>query len=245
MNGVSQTFFEHLEELRRRLILCLAAVGLATAVCYAFVDRLLEFLISPIRPQIGTLYFFSPAEAFTAKLQVCFVSGLLLASPLIATEAWLFITPALPERTRRRSVPFIFAISALFVGGVVFAFTAVLPAGLHFLIGQRSELVQPMLSVSSYVGFLASLLMAFGIAFNMPVFILLLSAFGILKARTLFAYQRHAVVLIFILAAILTPGPDIASQVLLALPLLGLFEASVLGAWVIGRAQKSRTPRRT
>jgi sec-independent protein translocase protein TatC len=238
MNGVPQTFFEHLEELRRRLILCLGAVAVSALTAFFFSDRILAFLIDPIRAEIGSVYFFSPAEAFVTKVQIACIVGALLASPLILTELWLFVTPALGERERRKAAPLIFVVSALFIAGVVFAYCSVMPVGLKFLIGQQTELLKPMISVEHYIAFIGAMLLAFGIAFNMPVFILALSWFGVLKASVLFRYHRHAVVLIFILAAVLTPGPDIASQLLLAVPLLSLFELSLLGAYLIEKARR-------
>lgn len=202
----------------------------ATIAAFFFADRILERLIAPIRGDIGTFYFFSPAEAFLVKIRVAFLTGLVLSSPVVLGQIWFFVAPGLRDRERKIIVPLSVATSALFVTGVVFAYTAVVPLALRFLVGgMQSEFLRPMISIDHYIGFVSGLLLAFGVAFNLPVGILVLGVAGFLSSGTLWRYQRHAVIIIFILAAVLTPGPDIASQLLLGIPLFVLFELSVAG----------------
>jgi sec-independent protein translocase protein TatC len=234
------TFFEHLDELRKRLLFSVAAVAAASLGAFFFADRILEFLINPGNFRMGALYFFYPAEAFLAKINVALLTGFVLASPIVAGQAWLFISPGLHENERKAITPLILMTSFLFLAGVMFSFFLVLPFALDFFMGMRTEFLQPMVSVGKYVSFVSSMLLIFGLAFNLPVFVMGLASTGLLNTRVLNHYQRHAVVLIFILAAILTPGPDIASQLLLALPLLALFELSVIGAFLIERARRRR-----
>ncbi len=224
------TFLEHLDELRKRLFISVLAVATGMAGSFFFVDRLIELLFRPIRAEMNELYFFSPSGAFTVKLQVVFIAGFLLASPIVMSQLWLFLSPALARRERNFIVPIAAATSLFFVAGSAFAFYAVVPMTLQFLLGLQTEFLRPMISVESYVSFLLQMTLAFGLAFNLPVFILALVSAGIFSAAQLAKVRRQAVVLILIIAAVLTPGPDIASQFALALPLLFLFEISVVGA---------------
>ena len=234
------TFFEHLDELRKRLLIALTAVGVCSVVSYAFSDRLLNFLLKPIQQEIGQLYFFTPQEAFVVKIKIALLSGFLVALPVVLWQLWLFISPALHVNEKKAAWPLVIVTTSLFVSGVLFAFFLVLPVAFKFLLSMETEFLKPMISVSEYIDFLNSMLLAFGISFNMPVFVMAFVLSGMVDAETLNRYQKHAIVLIFIAAAILTPGPDIASQFLLAIPLLILFEISVLGAFLIKKRKPNR-----
>ncbi len=236
----SLTFFGHLEELRKRILIALSAVAVGTFLSYFYCDKLLKILMMPMNKTIDKVYFFSPAEAFLVKMKVAFLSGVFLASPVVISQIWFFISPALYKNEKKIVVPLILITSFLFLLGAVFCFYFVLPFALKFLVGQETEFLQPVISVGHYISFLSGMLLSFGLAFNVPVFILALVFLGVLSSKFLNRYQRHAVVLIFIAAAVLTPGPDIASQLFLAFPLLLLFELSVAGAKVIEIFKKNR-----
>jgi len=233
------SFFEHLEELRKRLLISLAAVGVASVGGYLASGPAVEFLTAPLRSEAGAVYFFSPQGAFTVKLKASLLLGALAASPVVLHQFWSFVSPALYPRERRAVVPLAAVTSALFVTGAVFAYLVVLPAAMKFLLGMQTGSLKPMISVEEYLSFVTMLVLSFGVAFNLPVFVLALVGAGITDAAGLNRFQRHAIVAIFIAAAVLTPGPDIASQLLLALPLLVLFEISVLIAVFIGRRAHS------
>ena len=234
--GPPLTFFEHLEEFRHRLLISVAAVAAGTFVGYFFSDRALRFFLRPIREEIGQAYFFSPAEAFVVKLKTAMLLGVLLSAPVLFSQFWFFISPALFHKEKKFFLALVGITSILFLSGALLCFYEVLPVALRFLVGMRSDYLAPMISITEYVSFLTGMSLAFGVAFNLPVVILGLVKAGVLNSKMLNHYQRHAVVLIFILAAILTPGPDIASQFMLAVPLLVLFEASVfLAALIEGR----------
>lgn len=230
--GPVSSFFEHLEELRRRLFIALGAVLAGAGFGYFFSDRALTYLLRPIRTEIGQAYFFSPAEALVVKLKVALLLGVLAAAPVLFWQFWQFISPALFRNEKQFFLGLVVVTSALFLAGAFFCFYGVLPVALRFLVGMQSDVLQPMISITEYLSFLAGMSVAFGIAFNLPVVILGLVKAGVLNSRMLGHYQRHAIVLIFIAAAVLTPGPDIASQLLLAAPLLVLFEGSVLLAGI-------------
>ena len=228
------TFFEHLEELRKRIWVGLVALLVGSIGCYCFADRALHFVVRPLE-NVAQVYFFSPQEAFVVKIKLAILSGLILTSPVIAGQFWLFISPALRAHEKKAVLPLVLVTSFLFLTGVVFCFFLVMPVALKFLVGQQTSFLKPMISITEYISFLSMMLLGFGFAFNVPVLILALVSVGILSAATLNKYHRHAIVAIFIAAAILTPGPDIASQLMLAIPLLVLFEISLLIAFILDR----------
>ena len=224
------TFLEHLDEMRRRLWSAALSFLAGAGVSLFYADRLLEWAVAPAKDQITALYFFTPADAFVVKIKLALLSGLFVSSPVILWQLWQFLSPAMRPNEKKAIVPFVAFMSSLFFAGAAFAFHFVLPAALRILVGMQTELLKPMLSASEYLSFVSLLLISFGAAFNLPVFILILVWTGIVNAQMLNQFQRQAVVLIFIAAAILTPGPDIASQLMLAVPLLVLYESSVLAA---------------
>ena len=234
------TFFEHLDELRRRLLISSAAVltGMVAGWCYS--DRALKILSAPVRNEISEVYFFSPAEAFIIKIKIAFLIGLFLASPIVLSQVWLFISPALHGKEKKAVFPLIFVTSVLFFAGAAFCFFLVMPLALHFFMSMQTEFLRPMISMAEYITFVSTMLLAFGVAFNMPVFIMAFVFSGVVDAKGLNKFQKHVIVLIFIVAAILTPGPDIASQLLLAFPLVALFEISVLGAKLVEFLKKRK-----
>lgn len=233
------TFFGHLDELRRRIFVALIAVMLASVAGYLISDQAIRFLTAPLRAVTGEVYFFSPAGAFILKIKIAVFIGLIVASPVVLGQLWLFIAPGLRMKEKKFLVPVIAVTSLLFMIGAVFSFFAVIPFAMKFLVGIQAGGLKPMISAEEYLSFLTMMAFGFGVAFDLPVFILALVFAGLIDAAWLNRYQRHAIVLIFIAAAALTPGPDIASQLLLAFPLLFLFELSVLGAWIIGRRRKN------
>jgi sec-independent protein translocase protein TatC len=234
------TFLEHLDEMRRRLWVAVAAFLAASAVSLFYADRLLEIALGPVRGQIGSLYFFSPSDAFSVKIKLALLSGVFVASPVILWQFWLFMSPAMRAHERKAVLPFSLLTSSLFIGGAAFGFKFVLPAALNFLVGMQTETLQPMISASEYLSFVSFLLVAFGFAFNLPVFVLLLVWSGAVNVEMLNQFQRQMVVMIFIASAILTPGPDIASQLMLAVPLLLLYEGSVLAAFVMDSMRRKK-----
>ena len=234
------SFFEHLDELRKRLVISLAAFFIALIVPFIYSDWLLDILVRPLTGEVASVYFFSPADAFIVKIKVSLLAAIVLSAPVVFGQLWLFISPALYGNEKRTILPLVFITTALFLLGALFSFYEVAPAALHFLIGMQTPFMKPMVSVSEYISFLTSMVFAFGVAFNLPVFILALVGSGIVNTRTLHKFHRFFIVLIFIAAAVLTPGPDVASQLLLAVPLLILFELSLVGAVIIEKIRNKK-----
>ncbi len=238
-------FTAHLEELRWRLIKSLAAIGAAFFPCYLFANHLVRFLTLPLRqinPEVPPLIGTGIAEAFFAKLKVSFIAGIFLASPVVLYQVWQFVAPGLYKNERRFLFPFILCGSLFFVLGATFCYAAVLPLAYTFLVEQFRDIsIEPALRISEYITFTARLLLAFGITFEMPVLTFFFARTGLLSHKTLLRFGRYAVVVIFILAAVLTP-PDVVSQLLLAGPLLLLYGVSIGVAYVFGKGQGEDEP---
>ncbi len=234
------TFFEHLEELRKRLVISLALIGLGTAAGFFYSDAALKFLLTPVESKIDQVYFFSPAEAFVVKFKVAFLFGVIVASPGVISQLWLFLSPALHAREKRALIPLVVVTSFLFLSGVFFCFYLVMPTTLQFLVGMQTDFLKPLLSIKNYVDLLFGMLLAFGFCFTLPVFVAVLAFWGVLNSGTLNKYQRPGIVGIFIIAAVVTPTPDFTGQILLAVPLLLLFELSVIGCRAIEWFKKKR-----
>jgi sec-independent protein translocase protein TatC len=229
----------HLEELRARLIKALLAVGVSFLPAYIFATDLFQVLTQPLQQATlapVTLIGTSPAEAFFTKLKVSFIAALFLASPAVFYQVWQFVAPGLYEHERRYVVPFVLFASFFFLLGAGFCYVVVLPVGYAFFLEQYADIaVQPTLRISEYLTFTARMLLAFGITFELPVLAFFFARVGLITYKTLLGAFRYAVVFIFILAAMLTPGPDVASQLLLASPLLLLYSLSIGVAYVFGK----------
>lgn len=215
---------EHLEELRQRLIWSLASVALGTAAVWSRAGEVLSLLARPV----GGLIFTAPTEAFFTRLKVAMFGGLLLALPVVLYQAWAFVARAL-GRGLRRAVSRILPVSyVLFLAGAALSIRVVVPAAMRFLISYGGDGVAPMLAVGAYMDFVVSLSLAFGVVFQVPLALVLLNRAGVIERATLAAGRRYAWLGAFVAAAMLTPGPDVISQVALGVPLLLLFELSLL-----------------
>jgi sec-independent protein translocase protein TatC len=234
----------HLQELRKRLILSFVSVGVGFVLSYAFSEPLFDLLAAPllhVMPPGGALIFTSVAEAFFTYMKVAFIAGLILASPVVLYQVWAFVAPGLYRHEKRYVVPFVLLGSLFFALGILFGYFVAIPFGFKFLIGYASDLIKPMPSMKEYLSFTVKFLLAFGLVFEFPVVLLLLARIGVVDAKTLRRYRKYAILLIFVFAAIMTP-PDIISQVLMALPLMGLYELSILLAKFFGKRSVPVSP---
>jgi sec-independent protein translocase protein TatC len=226
-------FLDHLEELRSRIIFCLVSVVVLSAGSYAFSGILLDFLTRPV----GNLYFFNITEAFMARVKVSIACGLVLSFPVILFQLWRFISPALKKEEKRYTYPAILSSTLLFVGGVWFAYSLILPVGVKFLLAFGTESLRGLLGVSRYLSFLLFFVLSFGLVFQLPVVIFFLARLGIVSPETLRKRRREAIVIIFIAAAVLTPSVDMFTQLMMGLPLLVLYEISIWVAKLATRRQ--------
>ncbi len=227
--------FQHLEELRNRLLICVLAVGFGFVISYVFSGKIFEILMMPWinampEGQSAKLIYTAPHEAFFVYMKVSFIAGTLLAAPIIIWQIWKFIAPGLYENEKKYMVPVIFFTSACFLGGAAFGYFVVFPVGFKFFASFASDYISPMMRTSEYLSFANKLLLCFGLAFELPVFAFFLAKLGILSSDFLKRKRKVAIVLIFIAAAVLTPSPDVLSQLLMAGPLIVLYEASV---WIV------------
>jgi sec-independent protein translocase protein TatC len=223
MGQKGQTIEGHLGELRQRLIVTLFTIVLATVLCLFFGKELLAFLIRPV----GDLVFIAPTEVFITYLKLALFGGIFLSIPVILFESWQYIASGLKPKERKYILVFAPFSLLLFLGGAAFAYLVVLPLGLNFLLGFAPQNIRPMISVAKYVAFATRFLLAFGIVFEVPLMVLFLTKVGLVTPAFLSRNRKYVVLIVFITAAILTP-PDIVTQVLLAVPLLVLFEFSLL-----------------
>lgn len=232
-------FVSHLEELRRRLLIALIVFAVVTVASYFFSRQLLDLLIMPLRHyQEVELFFHKPYEAFLIHLKVAALSGIIISSPVLIAQSWLFISPGLYAHEKKIVIPLILISILMFLAGVAFAYGVVIPWGLHFLLSFQTEGIKPLLGIGPYFSFLIGMILTFGVLFDFPIAIVGLVRLGVLQTVRLKRSRRTVVVLILIASAVLTPSPDPVSQMLLAVPLLFLFEISLL---VAGKIEGKRS----
>jgi sec-independent protein translocase protein TatC len=227
-----QPFLAHLEELRKRLIACAIAVGVGFVISYFFSERLFQLLIIPLRnamPEGDQLIFTNLPEMFLTYLKVAFIAGVLVAAPIIFYELWMFVAPGLYQNEKRYAIPFIVSSTILFIGGSLFGYFVVFPFGFKFFLGFSNEFVKALPSVKQYFSFSIKLLFAFGIIFELPVLVFFLTKMGLLTPEFLKRNRKYAILLTFVIAAILTP-PDVITQFMMAAPLLILYEIGIFVA---------------
>ena len=232
----------HLNELRRRLFRIVIIVILGFVAFYGVAEYLYAYLSAPLQAQLpegSKLIYTSPAGAFFTYMKVALVASLFGTSPISFYQIWAFIAPGLYKEEKRAVLPLAFFSSIFFIAGAAFCFFTVFPIAFKFFMGFATDTIVPMISVEEYLGFALKLLIAFGVVFEMPLFAYFLSRFGILSPDFMRRQRRYAILLIFIVAAILTP-PDVFSQCLMAIPMLLLYEVSI---YVSAMAYKKKEPK--
>jgi sec-independent protein translocase protein TatC len=224
-------FLAHLEELKKRLIRILIVVGIGFAGCYFFRDWSFQVITRPlvqVLPAQSSMIFTGLPEAFFIHMKIAFFAALLLTSPYIFFEIWRFVAPGLYPQERKLVIPFVLCSTLLFLGGILFGYFIALPPAFGFFISFSTDFLKPMVSFREYLSFTLKLLLAFGISFELPVVMFFLARIGVVNAKILAKQRRYAILIIFIAAAFLTPSPDAVSQILMALPLMVLYEASII-----------------
>jgi sec-independent protein translocase protein TatC len=234
------TFLEHLDELRQRIIWSVLSLLLAFVLCFTFSTRIFEFLMGPLRtalPPGGELIATKVPEVFVLHMKMSFFVAIFVACPLWLSQVWLFIAPGLYENEKRFAVPFILFGTTFFVAGAVFAHYLVFPIAVKFFATFGSPDVQIKLTVSEVFSFYAKVILAAGVVFQIPTVVFLLARMGLISAGFLWRNFKYAVLIIFIIAAILTP-PDVVTQTLLAAPMTALYLFSIVVAWLVGRERQ-------
>jgi sec-independent protein translocase protein TatC len=231
----------HLEELKTRLVRVLIVVGIGFGVCYLFKDWTFRVITRPLvdaMPAQSSLIFTGLPEAFFIHMKIAFFASLLLTAPYTLFEIWRFIAPGLYHNEKKVVFPFVFFSTLLFAGGVLFGYFIALPPAFAFFVSFSTDFLKPMISFREYLSLTITFLLAFGLCFEMPVFIFFLAKLGIVNAKMLAKQRRYAILVIFIVAAVLTPSPDVLSQVLMAIPMMFLYEVSI----IVAKYARKKTP---
>jgi len=230
-------FTSHLDELRKRLIIAFIAIGVGAAISFAFKEWLFNILVLPlvkVMEEGDTLIFTGLPEAFFTYLKVALLSGIIVASPVIFYEFWMFVAPGLYTKERRLMIPIVLLSSFFFIGGALFGYFVVFPWGFKFFLGFATETIRPLPAMKEYFAFSSKLLLAFGLVFELPLVLTFLAKLGIVSVAFLKKNRKYALLLFFVGSAILTP-PDVVTQVMMALPLMVLYEISIIGAKIFGK----------
>lgn len=233
---------DHLLELRRRLLMSVAALAVAFAVCLYFARPIFAFLVQPLlRAGQGKLIYTQIFEAFFVEIKVAFFAAMMLSFPIIANQIWQFVAPGLYRNEKRALLPFLFATPMLFLSGAALAYYVAIPVALHFLLGFQGNLggvqQEALPGVGNYLSFVMQFLFGFGLSFLLPILLMLLERAGVVTRKQLVGARRYAIVGAFAIAAVLTP-PDVGSQLLLAVPLVILYELALIGIWITERSRK-------
>ena len=230
---------DHLIELRRRLLWSVAALAVAFAGCLYFARPIFAFLVQPlIAAGQNRLIFTAVFEAFFVEIKVAFFAALMIAFPIIASQLWLFVAPGLYAKEKKAFLPFLVMTPVLFLAGAALAYYVAMPLALHYLLGYQGNIggiqQEALPGVGNYLDFSTRFIFGFGVAFLLPVLLMLLERAGLVTRRQLKRGRRYAIVVAFVIAAVLTP-PDVVSQLLLAVPLVALYEVSLVAIWFTER----------
>ena len=239
----AMSFLEHLEELRKRIIYSLIAVTVGFFACWNYHEFIFRFVQRPVMDALQRngmaekLVYLNPTEPFNLYLKVAFLAGLFVTSPFVLYQVWLFISPGLYRNEKRYVLPFMFSTVFLFLGGGLFAYKMVYPAALNFLIDYGKQF-QPMITIGEYTDLFLTIMLGMGLIFEMPILVFFLSMMGIVSPRWMWRNVRYSILVIFIVAAILTPTTDILNMCLFAAPMVGLYILSIGVAWIVHPAQR-------
>jgi len=239
----AMSFLEHLEELRKRIIYSLIAVTVGFFACWNYHEFIFRYVQRPVMEALQRngmaekLVYLNPTEPFNLYLKVAFLAGLFVTSPFVLYQVWLFISPGLYRNEKRYVLPFMFSTVFLFLGGGLFAYKMVYPAALNFLIDYGKQF-QPMITIGEYTDLFLTIMLGMGLIFEMPILVFFLSMMGIVSPRWMWHNVRYSILVIFIVAAILTPTTDILNMCLFAAPMVALYILSIGVAWMVHPAQR-------
>ena len=234
------TFLEHLEELRVRLIRSVIALVAGFAVCWSFHEQIFHFLTEPLRQAYPGVRFITtgPSEALILYMKMAFFVGIFVAAPFLLYQVWAFVAPGLYAHEKAYAVPFIVMGTLFFLGGAAFGHYVLFPTTFRFLIGFGGEDMQFLPKVDEYYSFYSWFLLGLGLVFQLPVVIFVLARIGLVTPGFLIRNFKYAILVSFVLSAVITPTPDVMSQTMLAVPMLGLYLLGIVVAWVFGRPRR-------
>jgi sec-independent protein translocase protein TatC len=233
------TLLEHLEELRKRIIYALISVAIGFGLAWHFAERIYVLMERPIVQALHKngfqekLVFTNPTDPFNIFLKIGLIAGLFLASPAVLYQVWMFISPGLYRHEKKYILPFLFVTVGLFLSGGYFGYRIVYPAALDFLISQGKDYFQPMITIGEYTDLFLTVIIGLGVVFELPTIIFFLALMGVVDARFLWRQIRYAIMIIFTIAAILTPTTDIVNMCIFAGPMVLLYIFSIGIAWFV------------
>jgi len=233
----AMSFLDHLEELRRRIFFSLLAVAVGFGACWWKVEKIYGLMQAPIMDALARnhmsekLVYLNPTEPFNMYLKVALLAGLFVASPFVLYQLWLFVSPGLYRHEKRYVMPFMFSTVALFLAGGYFGYKLVYPAALNFLIDFGKQF-QPMITIGEYTDLFLTIIIGLGVIFEMPILVFFLSLMGIISAGWMWRNFRYSILVIFIIAAIITPTTDIMNMCIFAAPMVALYAMSIGVAWI-------------
>ncbi len=237
-------FLDHLEELRKRLVYSIVAVGVGFGVCWGYHEKIYAVMQKPIMEVLHKhhlpehLGYLNPTDPFNLYLKISAMAGLFLTSPFVLYQVWMFISPGLYRREKRYAVPFMISTIALFTCGGYFGYKIVYPRALDFLIDFGRQF-QPMITIGEYTQLFLSIVLGMGLIFEMPILIFFLSLMGIVSPAFMWKHFRYAILIIFVIAAIVTPTPDIVNMCIFAAPMLALYVFSIGVSWMVHPKQRN------
>lgn len=235
-SAAEMTLLEHLRELRNRVLVSAVAVVLGMVICLYFWEAIVGWMLAPARAQEGEdfgLAVFGPTETIGVLFKVGMYGGLMLASPVVLYELLAFIVPGLTPKERKLLLPGLFGIIIFLVAGMAFAYWIILPASLGFLLDLGGDNFNPVIGAKQYIDFATRIVFWVGLSFELPMVLALIARLGVVRAKQLLGFWRYAIVIIFVIAAIVTPTPDPLTQSLVAGPLLGLYVVGIGFAWLV------------
>jgi sec-independent protein translocase protein TatC len=234
------SFLEHLDELRKRLMWAIGALFAGFLIALFFIDTIFGFIMRPLAatlPAGRKMIYTEPTEAFMLQLKVAALAGVVIAAPAVMWQLWLFIAPGLYRREKRLALPFIVSTSLLFVAGAAFNHYVVFPIAFTFLGSFTKDYMEFMPRITPVFSLYSQLLLAFGIIFQMPVLVFTLARLGLVTAGFLWKNTKYAILIIFVISAVITPTSDVVTQTLMAAPMLVLYVVSIGIAWMFGKKQ--------
>jgi sec-independent protein translocase protein TatC len=233
LEKAAMPFLEHLDEFRKRLLRSILAIVVCALLAFYFSDEIMWFIIQPLNGV--PLNNMQVAGSFYAYMKVSLIAGLLAALPIVFYQMWSFIAPGLYRREKVTILPLVTISTVLFLIGAAFCYYLALPMALQFLLNFADELIKNYITVDSYISFIGLLMLAFGLSFQLPILAYFLGRLGLISSRFLAKGRRYAIVIILAVAAVVTPTPDVFTQLLLAVPMYLLYEISILVVKVSGK----------
>ena len=243
--GGKMSFLEHLDELRKRIIRSLLFVGAGFLICCFFIQQLFDFIMRPMQallPPGDKLVYTEPSEAFVLYIKIAAIAGLLISSPGVMSQVWLFVAPGLYAHEKKFAIPFVVLSSTFFILGAAFSHYIVFPMTWKFFVGFTSDYLTFMPRIEPSFSMYLKLLLGMGLVFQMPTLVLFLARMGVVTPRWMLRNFKYAILIIFIAAAFLTPGGDPMSQTAMAAPMVLLYLISILLAWIFGKKKRVEEP---